>query len=804
MLHDLRFGLRVLRKSRGFTAVIVLTLALGIGVNTAIFTIVNAVVSKGMPYSDPQEIAFVSSNRGGVSYPDLLDFRESGGFKGLGAFTNLAADLSEGDAAAERVAGASVTANTFALLGSQPLLGRGFTENDERPGANRVVLLSHGLWQARYGGDAGIVGRTIRINLIDHTVIGVMQPSEGFPNNTRLWTPLVPDGNLQRREVRSLVVFGRLADGVSFEGAAAGLSTIARRLAEAYPDTNKNIEPRVQPYTDRGTSGPIRIILFSLLGSVGFVLLIACANVANLLLSRAIKRTRETSIRTAIGASRWRIVRQLLVESVMMSVAGGVLGFGIALLGVRWIDAATLPTGRPYWLDFSMDYRVFGYFLVVSVVTGILFGLAPALQISKSSVSENLKEGGRGASGGKRVGRLTGALLVGQIGLTIVLLVGAGLMIRSFLITQRFDIGVDTDNLVTVQVTLPNARYSQPADRLAFQDQLRRQLGSLPGMDRLTLVSIPPAGGASFQTLKIEGREMTDENGRLPIVGGIAAVPGYFAALDLAVRRGRDFSEADGAAGAEVVIVNEKFVERYFPDEDPLGKRLRLGNDLGRGTEDMEAPWLTVIGVGPPVFQQSPDGDLSVQPTIYTPFRQAPPVSFTVLARSSVPGEDAVAAIRSELRQLDVDMPLYNIRTMEDILARRNWPYRIFGTLFAVFALIALLISAIGIYAVAAHGVGLRKQEIGVRMAFGAKERDILWLVLRQSITRIALGIALGLLAAFGVSRVLASVLVNTTATDPLTFASISVLLAAVTLLACFFPARRATRLDPVDALRVE
>jgi putative ABC transport system permease protein len=297
---------------------------------------------------------------------------------------------------------------------------------------------------------------------------------------------------------------------------------------------------------------------------------------------------------------------------------------------------------------------------------------------------------------------------------------------------------------------------------------------------------------------------MTDENNRLPIVAGLAAVPGYFAALDLAVSRGRDFTAADGAAGAEVVIVNEPFVERYFPGEDPLGKRLRLGNDLDRGTENLSAPWLNVIGVSPPIFQQSPQQDLRVQPTFYIPFRQEPPVAFTVLARSSAPGTGAVDAIRGELRRLDADMPLYNIRTMDDILSQRNWPYRIFGTLFTVFALIALLISAVGIYAVAAHGVGLRRQEIGVRMAFGAKHGDIVWLILRQGIKRIAVGIVLGLLAAFGVSRVLASVLVDGSTTDPATFAAISVLLAAVTLLACFIPARRATRLDPVDALRVE
>ena len=546
------------------------------------------------------------------------------------------------------------------------------------------------------------------------------------------------------------------------------------------------------------------MILYSLLGAVCFVLLIACANVANLLLARAIQRTRDTSIRTALGASRWRIVRQLLVESVLMSLLGGVLGLGIGLLGVRWIDVATLPTGRPYWLDFTMDFRVFGYFAAISVLTGILFGLAPALQISKSSVTENLKEGGRGASGGKRSGRMTDALLVGQIGLTIVLLVGAGLMIRSFLITQQFDIGVNTENLTSVQITLPNARYPQPADRLAFQERLKERLEGLPGVDKLTVVSQPPAGGAQVVGLKIEGREMNDENNRLPTVARIIVVPDYFESLDLAIRRGRGFTDTDGAAGAEAVIVNEVFAARYFPDVDPLGSRLRLGGDINRGTEDLSAPWLTIIGVSPPVFQQSANQDLSVQPTVYVPFRQEPPAGFTVLARTSGAGETAIAGIRNELRQLDADLPLFNIRTMDDILAQRNWPYRIFGTLFGTFAVVALLISSVGIYAVTAHGVGQRRQEIGVRMALGAGRRDILWLVLKHGITRICLGVVLGVLAAVGVSRVLSSVLVNTSTTDPATFVSICLLLVVVTLLACFVPARRATRLDPVDALRTE
>jgi predicted permease len=805
MLHDLRFGLRVLLKNRAFTAVVVATLALGIGVNTTIFTIVNAVVFKGMPFDNPQELAFISSNRGAISYPDFIDFRERGRlFKGLGAFSGLPADLSDGDAAAERVGGARLTANTFSLLGTTPLIGRDFTPADEQRGAEPVALLSYGLWTTRYGSDAGILGKTIRINLIEHTVIGVMRPGEAFPNDTRLWVPLVPDAAAENRNARNLVVFGRLGDDVSFERAGVELSTVAAALAQAYPDSNKDIEARVAPYTDRGTTGPIRVILYSLLGAVCFVLLIACANVANLLLARAVRRTRETSIRTAIGASRWRIVRQLLVESVMMSALGGVLGLGIGLLGVRWFDVATLPSGRPYWLEFTMDFRVFAYFAAISILTGVLFGLAPALQVSKSNVSENLKEGGRSGSGGKRAGRMTDALLVGQIALTIVLLVGAGLMIRSFLITQRFDIGVNTENLVSVQLTLPNARYPQPADRVAFQERLQERLESVPGVDALTIVSQPPAGGAQMLTLKIEGREMVDANNRLPTVYRLVVVPDYFESLELPISRGRVFTETDGVSGAEAVIVNETFVARYFPDTDPIGSRLRLGQDLNRGTEDTAAPWLTIVGVSPPVFQQSPQQDLSVQPTVYVPFRQEPLVGFTILARTQVAGDAVVTAIRNELRQLDQDLPLYNIRTMDDILAQRNWPYRIFGTLFGTFAVIALLISAVGIYAVTAHGVGQRTQEIGVRMALGADRRDILWLVLKQGTLRIVIGLVLGVLAAFAASRVFVSILVNTTPTDPTTFISICVLLSAVTLLACFVPARRATRLHPTQALRVE
>jgi predicted permease len=803
--RDVRYGIRMLCKHPGFTLVAILTLAAGVGVNSTVFTIVNAVFLNGLPFHDPREIMNIRTNRG-MSYSDWEDYqRQSRSFRGIGAFAPMAADFSDAESAAERVDGAQISANLFSILGQKPRIGRDFKPEDEKPGATPVALLSDFIWQSRYGGKPGILGQTIRVNLQTYTVVGVMPRGESFPQNTRLWLPLVKDAAHQKRDQRNIDTVGRLAPGVPLKQALTEMKTISTQLTQAYPETNKEIVAEVIPYTERGTGGPIRVVFFSMQGAVGFVLLIACANVANLLLSRAVGRTRETSIRTALGASRWRIVRQLLIESVMMSFAGGVLGLAFAVAGVHWFDAAVTDTGKPYWIVFHMDYHVFLHFLAVCVVTGILFGLAPALQISKSNVNDNLREGGRGTSVGLRARRLTGALLIAEIGLTIVLLVGAGLMIRSFLNMNRFDIGADTNNLMTVQIQPASKRYPQPSDRLAFEERLLQRLGSLPGIESITIASQPPAGGAAPRTLKIDGREIADKDNRLPTVDRIAVVAGYFRFLHTSVSRGRDFNAADGRPGGEVAIVNPSFASKYFPNEDPLGKRIRLGTDFVRGTDDPTAVWATIVGVSPAIFQRpGPNNDLSVQPTVYIPFRQDPSVAFTVIARSALPRDKVISGIRTELRNEDSDLPLYNIRSLEDLLEQQRWPYRVFGTLFAVFALIGLLISAVGVYAVTAHGVGQRTQEIGVRMALGASKQHVLWLVLRQGLRRIAIGLVLGLLAAFGVSRVLRTLLVNITPTDPATFVAITLLLAAVTLFACITPARRATKLDPVEALRTE
>jgi putative ABC transport system permease protein len=807
-LQDIKFGIRMLVKNPGFTLVAIVTLALGIGANSTVFTLVNAVLIKGLPVKDPQEIVWIHSTdparaalRPPISYPDFVDLRQdSHSFKELGAFSAAPMDLSDSQAAAERVAGASITANTFSLLGSRPAQGRDFTADDAKPGAAPVALIREGLWQTRYGGNRGIIGQTIRVNLKQHTVIGIMPEDQGFPTDTKVWVPLIPDDSRLKRDQRNLSVFGRLAIGVSLKQAQVEVQSIAGRLAQSYPATNKDVGGKVIYFTDMMTGGPIRTIFLALLGAVTFVLLIACANVANLLLSRAIGRTREISIRTALGASRWRVVRQLLIESVMLSFLGGILGLGLSVFGVRMFAEAVKENGPPYWLDFSMDYRVFAYFLAICVATGILFGLAPALQISKTNVNENLKEGGRGSTGGIRGRRLTSALLVGQIGLTLVLLVGAGLMIRSFLNLQNFNVGIQTGNMLTVGISVPPAKYSQTEDRLAFLDRLQERVRSVPGIEAMTVASNAPAGGGAPLALKLADRDIADSNGRAPLVSRVVIAPGYFQALRLTLARGREFNAADGGPGNEAVIVNQPFAAKYWPGADAIGKRIRLG-------ADEKAAWITIIGVSPPVFQQNDLNNSTafrtadVQPTVYVPYRHEPNAPLNILTRNRIQNETVTATLRNELRNLDSDLPLFNIRTVDEMLYQRSWPYRVFGSLFAIFAAIALVMSSVGIYAVTAYGVNQRSQEIGIRMALGAGKRDVLWLILRQVLKRITVGLAIGLVSALAVSRVLSSLLFDVAPTDPATFLSISVVLSAVTIIACLVPATRATLLDPASVL---
>lgn len=799
LLRESRYGLRVLAKSPGFSLAAIVTVALGISVNTTVFTLVNGVFFAELPFESPEEVAYIRASPS-LSYPDFRDLRDQSRTLRLGAFAGLGADLSDGVGTPERVPAASISANTFSILGRQALVGRDFVASDEEPGSDPVALIGYGLWQTRYGGDPDIAGQSIRVNLRDYTIIGVLPEEEGFPNSTALWLPLVP-ADPADRTVRNVQLFGRLNSGFGFTEAQAELDTMVTRLLQEYPETNENTQAFVVPFRERSVGGPIPVVFGAMMGAVAFVLLIACANVANLLLSRVVERTRESSIRVAVGASRWAIARQSLVESVMLSFAGGIVGLGLAYLGVAWFTRAVANTGPPYWLTFDMDYRVFAYFAGICLVAGVLFGLAPALQVSKTNVVDNLKEGARGSSGGSRSRRLTSILIVGEIGMTVVLLVGAGLFVRSFLNMQSFDLGVNRAGVLTAAISLPPVKYADNTSRMAFADGLNQRLQAIPGPDGVALASNIPAGGGMVDPIRIRDRDVSDSDGAFPPAARLAVSPEYFDALGLGMISGRSFTSADGRAGSEVAIVDEMFADIYWPGEDPVGRQIQVVSK----TED-EHPWLTVVGVSPRVYQtgDEDDTDPEARANFYVPLAQEPRSDFAVVVRSGLATEALTGAIRDAMRQLDGDLPLFNIQTLEERLRQRNWPFRVFGSLFATFAMIALVMSAVGIYGVTAYGVNQRTREFGVRVALGASQRSILWLVFKQGLRRVAVGLAIGLFAAWGVSRVLESILYEVTPDDPVTFGAISLFLAAVTLAACLVPARRAVRLDPVDALRAD
>jgi putative ABC transport system permease protein len=760
------------------------------------------------PYHDPQEILHMNGrntstgNGSGISYLDAEEFRgQSKVFASLAAYRNNSFTVTENGRPPERVRGCAMSASSFALLGQEPLVGRAFAEGEDKPGAPPVAILGYGLWKSRYAGDAQILGRVITINGTAHEIIGVMPEGVKFPNNAEMWRALIPEADdLKRRDLRMLNMFGRLAEGKKREAGAAELSAIASRLEAQYPDTNKNMGVEVMTFNERFNGGPIRAIFLSLLGAVGFVLLIACANVANLLLARSANRAREVAVRFALGASRARIVHQLLVESVLLACLGGLFGLALAHFSVKLFDAAVANVGKPYWIVFTFDPTVFGYFAAICLTTGIVFGLAPALQVSRTNMNNVLKEGGRGNAGAVRARRLTSAMVIAEIALTIVLLVGAGLMIRSFLKLYSLNLGVDTTHMLTMSVQLPNAKYSTSDQRKIFYDSLMGRLQGIPGMRSVAIATSVPFTGSEGRTLEIEGRPQAKPE-EAPRTSTITVSANYFDAMDVAIRRGRGLRENDGAPGSEVAVVNDRFVTRFFPNEDVLGRRIRLV--AGSAQKPEPGPWLTVVGVSPTIRQGNPQ---STEPdaVVYQPYRLQSPGFMNIIARSQVASTSLTPLVREAVQAVDSDLPVFNVQTMDELLAQSRWPYRVFGTMFTIFALIALVLSAVGIYAVTSYSVTQRTQEIGVRMALGAQTRQVSWLILRRGLVQLAIGLTIGISLALFAGAPLRAVLVQVPPRDPVTFAVIISVLVLVTLAACLMPARRATRLDPLTALRIE
>jgi len=811
VLQDLRFAVRMLLKERWFTAMASLVLALGIGANNAVFTLVNAVLLRGLPFNDSNQIVIVSTRdtRGrnsGVSLLDFEDWRSSArSFAGLSFVFSGSFNVSDEGRLPEQYPGPYVSANFFKMLGVAPVLGRDFTPEDDGRGGPPVVMLGHSIWEQRYGSDPGVLGRTIRLNGVNATIIGVMPDGMKFPFEAELWLPtsqLAPAIRDQPRQARGYTAIGRLANGVTLEQAQAELTTIGARLASTYPETNKDLAPHAEVFAEATNGGQLRLIFLSLMGAVVFVLLIACANVANLLLAKAARRSNEISVRVALGASRWQVVRQLLIESVLLSLLAGVVGLVLSIAAIRWFDGQTQNVGRPYWIAFTMDWRTFLFFFAVSTGTGVIFGLAPALHVSRTNVNEMLKEGGRTGSSGIRARRWTAALIVAEVALTLILLAGAGFMMRSFLSMYRMEPGFETSRLLTMNMILPARKYPSLEDRNTFLQRIEEHLSASADIEAVSTTTNPPLSGGGTRRLEIDGRA-TDAEQR-PTVTILSIGPRYFDTLGLHAVQGRTFTTADGQAGREGAIVNERLVALYFKGENPIGRRIRLAEERPTGP----APgWATVIGVVPNVLQRRENAQ-QIEPdaVAYVPHLQNGNMARGALLLARVRSNSARAGetLRQEIRAVDPDMALFNVRTMDDLLTQQRWPFRVFGTMFSTFALIALVLSALGLYAVTSYSVAQYAREIGVRMVLGAQPVQVIWLFLRRGFIQLGIGLALGFAGAMGVGRLLQSLLVRTSPRDPVTLTLIVALLTTVGVVACIWPARRATRLDPVVVLRHE
>jgi predicted permease len=706
---------------------------------------------------------------------------------------------------AEQYPGACVSANYFKMIGITPIHGRDFGPEDDGPGGPPVVMLSNAVWQQRYGGTSGVLGTAVRLNGITATVIGVMPQGLGFPQGEQIWLPMSqfpPALRQQPRQARNYFVIGRLASGVTLDQARTELNTIGAALADKYPDTNKDLAPYPDPLEGLIVGRQLRLLFWTLLGAVGFVLLIAGSNVANLLLARAARRTGEMSVRVAIGASRWQVVRQLLTESVLLACVAGALGLLLSVAGIRWFDSETQNVGRPFWMIFSMDWRTFGFLFGICIVTGVLFGLAPALHVSRTNVNETLKEGGRSGSTGIRARRWANGLIVAQLALTLVLLAGAGFMMRSFFEMYNREIGIDTSRVLTMQMILPVRKYPTTESRTTFMTRVEERLSTAADIEAVSTATNLPGGGGGARQLEFAGRPDVAESER-PTVTQLSVGSRYFDAIGAPIVRGRAFNESDGLPGRESVIVNQRLVDMHFKGQNPIDAQIRFA---ATAPGQMATPWLTVVGVAANVRQRIDNQSNEADPIVYMPHRQNPTLTngMALIARTRAGAAQAGKTLREEMRTVDPDMALFNIRTLDEVMSQQRFLHRVFGTMFSLFAVIALLLAAVGLYAVTAYAVTQHTREIGVRVVLGAAPGQVIALFLRRGAVQLGIGLVIGVAGAFGVGRLLQALLVQTSPRDPLTLFSIVALLTIVATVACLVPARRATRLDPLQALRHE